>query len=146
MGIFSIAIIVIYCAGAIGMFAYSLLLLCGSKLAVSDVESQRYHIGLYRFHFGLFYLGISLIAAGMAYLQIAGATSSLVGVYFVLLMSYALSGSILLSRNKGLEKNPEMEAGTNQPSDSEMKKRRLKILCGYLLLPVLFLACAVAFH
>ena len=144
MNIFTFASFVLYCSIAIGSLIYSMLLFCESKRVIKEKIRQYYHVRLYRLHFGFFYLGFSLFSAALAYVVFIDANLNMIIV--VLYMAYAIGGSILLTKNKHLVKNPDIKHDVNQLDDNEIKTRGSILLCGYLLLPVLFLIWAFAFN
>ena len=144
MNIFSFASIVVFSAVAVGALIYSILVFCGSKRIINDRVQRNYHVKLYRLHFGFFSLGYSLFAFMAVYTQLVQSRLELNIV--LLFVVYGVSGSILLPKSKRLLKNPDTLNEANQTDDNDIKTQGSLMLCGYLLLPVLFLVYAFAFN
>ena len=144
MNIFTFTSFVLFCGIAIGSFIYSILLFSGSKRVIREKIRQYFHVRLYRLHFGFFYLGYSLFSAALAYIVFIEANVNMIVIIFY--MAYAIAGGLLISKNKRLVKNHDMKFDVNQLDDDEIKTRGSTLLCGYLVLPVLFLIWAFVFH
>ena len=144
MNIFTFASFVIFCGIAIGSFIYSILLFCGSKRVIKEKIRQYFHVGLYRLHFGFFTLGYSIFSAAIAYVIYIDANFST--IIMILHIAYAVVGGFLITKNKRLIKNPDKKYDVNQMDENEIKTHGSLMLCSYLVLPVLFLIWAFAFH